>query len=61
MLGFVAEVCSTEIIIDRGEPKTPAGSRGDRRLPRVYDDPFLLPRLASITRRLVEDWLHGRW
>jgi len=26
----------------------------------VDDDSFRLPRLDSIARRMIEDWLHGR-
>jgi hypothetical protein len=27
---------------------------------RRTDDSFRMPRLDSIARRLIEDWLHGR-
>ena len=40
--------------------KTPDGSSATGCLSHVDDNTFRLPRLDSIARRLVEDWLHRR-
>ena len=60
MLGFVAEARSTEITIDYGELEDARWFAGDWLSSHVDDDSFRLPRLDSIARRLIEDWLHGR-
>ena len=60
MLGFVAEARSTEIIIDYGELEDARWFQRDWLLSNVDDDSFRFPRLDSIARRLIEDWLHGR-
>jgi NAD+ diphosphatase len=60
MLGFVAQARSTEIIIDRGELEDARWFEREWLLSHVDDDSFRLPRLDSIARRLIEDWLHGR-
>ena len=60
MLGFVAEARSTEVIIDYGELEDARWFHRDWLLSHVDDDAFRLPRLDSIARRLIEDWLHGR-
>ena len=60
MLGFVAEARSTEIIIDYGELEDARWFHRDWLLSHVDDDSFRFPRLDSIARRLIGDWLHGR-
>jgi NAD+ diphosphatase len=60
MLGFVAEARSTEITIDYGELEDARWFAGDWLLAHTDDDTFRLPRLDSIARRLIEDWLHDR-
>ena len=60
MLGFHAEALTTEITIDYGELEDARWFERDWLLSHVDDDSFRLPRLDSIARRLIEDWLHGR-
>src|SRR6516165_1655524 len=60
MLGFVAEARSTEITVDYGELEDARWCERDWLLSHVDDDSFRMPRLDSIARRLIEDWLHGR-
>jgi NAD+ diphosphatase len=60
MLGFHAEARTTEITIDYGELKDARWSTRDWLLSHPDDDSFRMPRLDSIARRLIEDWLHGR-
>jgi NAD+ diphosphatase len=60
MLGFHAEALTTEITIDYGELEDARWSERDWLLSHVDDDTFRLPRLDSIARRLIEDWLHRR-
>jgi len=60
MLGFVAEARSTEVIIDYGELEDARWFHRDWLMTHIDDDSFRLPRLDSIARRLIEDWLHGR-
>ena len=60
MLGFHAEACSTEITIDYGELEDARWFTRDWLLTHTDDDNFRLPRLDSIARRLIEDWLHRR-
>jgi NAD+ diphosphatase len=60
MLGFVAEASSREIIVDYGELEDARWFERDWLSTHVDDDSFRLPRLDSIARRLIEDWLHGR-
>jgi NAD+ diphosphatase len=60
MLGFVAEALTTAITIDYGELDDARWFARDWLLSHVDDDSFRLPRLDSIARRLIEDWLHGR-
>jgi NAD+ diphosphatase len=60
MLGFHAEALSTEITVDYGELEDARWCERDWLLSHVDDDSFRLPRLDSIARRLIEDWLHGR-
>jgi NAD+ diphosphatase len=60
MLGFVAEALTTAITIDYGELEDARWFERDWLLTHVDDDTFRLPRLDSIARRLIEDWLHAR-
>ncbi len=60
MLGFHAEAATTEITVDYGELEDARWYERDWLLSHVDDDSFRLPRLDSIARRLIEDWLHGR-
>ena len=60
MLGFHAEAVSSEITVDYGELEDARWFERDWLLSHVDDNTFRLPRLDSIARRLVEDWLHGR-
>jgi NAD+ diphosphatase len=60
MLGFYAAAITSEVIIDRGELEDARWFSRDWLLSHVDDDMFRLPRLDSIARRLIEDWLHGR-
>ena len=59
MLGFHAEALTTEITVDYGELEDARWYERDWLLSHVDDDSFRLPRLDSIARRLIEDWLHG--
>ena len=58
MLGFHAEALTTEITVDYGELEDARWYERDWLLSHVDDDSFRLPRLDSIARRLIEDWLH---
>jgi NAD+ diphosphatase len=60
MLGFHAEALTSEIAVDYGELEDARWFERSWLLAHVDDDTFRLPRLDSIARRLVEDWLHGR-
>jgi NAD+ diphosphatase len=60
MLGFHAEAASTEIAVDYGELEDAKWFERDWLLAHTDDNSFRLPRLDSIARRLVEDWLHRR-
>jgi NAD+ diphosphatase len=60
MLGFRAEARTTEITIDYGELKDARWFTRDWLVSHTDDDSFRMPRLDSIARRLIEDWLHGR-
>jgi NAD+ diphosphatase len=60
MLGFHAEAITSEITIDYGELDDARWYSRDWLLSHVDDNSFRLPRLDSIARRLIEDWLHGR-
>ena len=60
MLGFYAEAASTEIEVDYGELEDARWFERQWLIDHVDDDSFRLPRLDSIARRLVEDWLYGR-
>jgi NAD+ diphosphatase len=60
MLGFHAEARTTEITVDYGELEDAGWYERDWLLSHIDDDSFRLPRLDSIARRLIEDWLHGR-
>ena len=60
MLGFHAEARTTEITIDYGELEDARWFTRDWLMSHTDDDSFRLPRLDSIARRLIEDWLHGR-
>ena len=60
MLGFYAEATTTEISLDDGELADARWFERDWLLSHVDDDSFRMPRLDSIARRLIEDWLYGR-
>jgi NAD+ diphosphatase len=60
MLGFVAEALTTAITVDYGELEDARWFARDWLLSHSDDDTFCLPRLDSIARRLIEDWLHSR-
>jgi NAD+ diphosphatase len=60
MLGFHAEAVSSEIEVDYGELEDAKWFERDWLLAHADDNTFRLPRLDSIARRLVEDWLHRR-
>jgi NAD+ diphosphatase len=59
MLGFHAEALTTEITVDYGELEDARWYERDWLLSHVDDDTFSMPRLDSIARRLIEDWLQG--
>src|SRR5246127_5953642 len=60
MLGFHAEARTSEITVDYGELEDARWFTRDWLSSRPDDDSFRMPRLDSIARRLIEDWLHGR-
>jgi NAD+ diphosphatase len=60
MLGFHAAALTTEITIDYGELEDARWLERRWLLSHADDDTFRMPRLDSIARRLIEDWLHGR-
>jgi NAD+ diphosphatase len=60
MLGFHAEAVSTDVTVDYGELEDARWFERDWLLAHTDDNSFRLPRLDSIARRLVEDWLHRR-
>jgi NAD+ diphosphatase len=60
MLSFHAEARTTEITIDYGELEDARWFTRDWLISHADDDSFRMPRLDSIARRLIEDWLHGR-
>lgn len=60
MLGFYAEATSTEITVDYGELDDARWFERDWLLSHIDDDSFRLPRLDSIARRLIGDWLAER-
>ena len=60
MLGFHAAALTTEITVDYGELEDARWFTRDWLLSHTDDDSFRMPRLNSIARRLIEDWLHGR-
>ncbi|HML11498.1 MAG TPA: NAD(+) diphosphatase [Stellaceae bacterium] len=60
MLGFHAEAVTSEIAVDYGELEDAKWFERDWLLAHTDDNTFRLPRLDSIARRLVEDWLHRR-
>jgi NAD+ diphosphatase len=60
MLGFHAEATSSEITVDYGELEDAKWFERDWILAHTDDNSFRLPRLDSIARRLVEDWLYKR-
>jgi NAD+ diphosphatase len=60
MLGFHAAALTTEITVDYGELEDAGWYERSWLLSHIDDDSFRLPRLDSIARRLIEDWLHGR-
>ena len=60
MLGFHAAALTTEITTDDGELEDARWLERRWLLSHADDDTFRMPRLDSIARRLIEDWLHGR-
>ena len=60
MLGFHAEAATSEVQVDYGELEDAKWFERDWLLAHADDNSFRLPRLDSIARRLVEDWLHRR-
>jgi NAD+ diphosphatase len=60
MLGFHAEALSTEITVDYGELEDARWCERAWLLSHHDDDSFRMPRVDSIARRLIEDWLHRR-
>ena len=60
MLGFHAEAVTSEIAVDYGELEDAKWFERDWLLAHTDDNSFRLPRLDSIARQLVEDWLHRR-
>jgi NAD+ diphosphatase len=58
MLGFHAAALTSEITVDFGELEDARWVERGWLLAHQDDDRFRLPRLDSIARRLVEDWLH---
>ena len=60
MLGFHAEALTTEITVDYGELEDARWLDRQWLLSPTADDSFRMPRLDSIARRLIEDWLHDR-
>ena len=59
MLGFYAEATSTAITVDPGELADARWFEREWLRSHVDDDEFRLPRLDSIARRLIGDWLAG--
>ena len=59
MLGFHAEAISSAITVDYGELADARWFERDWLLSHVDDESFRLPRLDSIARRLIGDWLSG--
>lgn len=60
MLGFYADAVTTAVSLDDGELADARWFEREWLLSHEDDDEFRLPRLDSIARRLIEDWLHGR-
>jgi NAD+ diphosphatase len=60
MLGFYADATSTEIAVDPEELADAQWFTRDWLISHVDDDTFRLPRLDSIARRLIQDWLADR-
>ena len=60
MLGFHAQALTTAITVDLGELEDARWVERDWLLSHADDDSFRMPRLDSIARRLIEDWLYGR-
>ena len=60
MLGFYAEAATSEIAVDYGELEDARWFERDWLASHADDDTFRLPRLDSIARRLIEDWLADR-
>jgi NAD+ diphosphatase len=59
MLGFYADATSSEITVDYGELEDARWFERDWLRSHIDDDSFRLPRLDSIARRLIGDWLAG--
>jgi NAD+ diphosphatase len=59
MLGFHAQALTTEITVDLGELEDARWVDRSWLKSHIDDNEFRLPRLDSIARRLIEDWLRG--
>jgi NAD+ diphosphatase len=59
MLGFYAEATTTEIAVDYGELEDARWFERGWLASHADDETFRLPRLDSIARRMIEDWLGG--
>jgi len=57
MLGFYAEATTTDITVDYSELEDARWFERDWLRAHVDDETFRLPRLDSIARRLIRDWL----
>ena len=60
MLGLHAGALTTEITVDYGELEDARWCERDWLLLHKDGDTLRMPRLDSIARRLIEDWLHDR-
>jgi hypothetical protein len=60
MLGLHAGALTTEITVDYGELEDAGWCERDWLLSHKDGDTLRMPRLDSIARRLIEDWLHDR-
>jgi NAD+ diphosphatase len=59
MLGFYAEATTTEIAVAYGELEDARWFERGWLASHADDETFRLPRLDSIARRMIEDWLGG--
>jgi NAD+ diphosphatase len=59
MLGFYAEATTTDIAVDYGELEDARWFERGWLASHADDETFRLPRLDSIARRMIQDWLGG--